>query len=145
MFCPQCRLEYRPGFTSCSDCEVELVEGLSPPNAQDPDLDLNNRPDRAPRRFFFAWFLPMCVYVVCFFGLWVRPRLSENLYFVLPLVLLHITSTFGSFWMLYQAVRYEKRVGRYVLLAFVPFLFVWYSMVRVPLRKEFQEKPDFIR
>ena len=26
MFCPQCLVEYRPGFTRCSDCEVELVE-----------------------------------------------------------------------------------------------------------------------
>jgi hypothetical protein len=26
MFCPQCRAEFRPGFTRCSDCDVELVE-----------------------------------------------------------------------------------------------------------------------
>src|SRR4051812_5543669 len=26
MFCPQCRVEYRPGFTRCSDCHVPLVE-----------------------------------------------------------------------------------------------------------------------
>ena len=25
MFCPQCRAEYRPGFTQCTDCEVALV------------------------------------------------------------------------------------------------------------------------
>jgi hypothetical protein len=34
MFCPQCKVEYRPGFSRCSDCEVDLVgvlpkEGLS--------------------------------------------------------------------------------------------------------------------
>jgi hypothetical protein len=29
MFCPECRAEYRPGFTSCSDCNVPLVEHLS--------------------------------------------------------------------------------------------------------------------
>jgi hypothetical protein len=28
MFCPVCRAEYRPGFTRCSDCDVELVERL---------------------------------------------------------------------------------------------------------------------
>jgi hypothetical protein len=28
MFCPVCRLEYRPGFTQCSDCGVALVEQL---------------------------------------------------------------------------------------------------------------------
>jgi hypothetical protein len=25
MFCPKCKVEYRPGFTRCSDCEVDLV------------------------------------------------------------------------------------------------------------------------
>src|SRR5918996_1902491 len=28
MICPECRAEYRPGFTRCSDCGVELVESL---------------------------------------------------------------------------------------------------------------------
>ena len=29
MFCPNCRAEYRPGFTCCSDCDVDLVSKLS--------------------------------------------------------------------------------------------------------------------
>lgn len=28
MFCPNCQAEYRPGFTRCADCEVDLVESL---------------------------------------------------------------------------------------------------------------------
>ena len=28
MFCPKCKVEYRPGFTRCSDCEVDLVDVL---------------------------------------------------------------------------------------------------------------------
>jgi len=28
MFCPQCRAEYRPGFTRCADCDVDLVNDL---------------------------------------------------------------------------------------------------------------------
>jgi len=28
MFCPECKAEYRPGFTHCSDCDVDLVEEL---------------------------------------------------------------------------------------------------------------------
>jgi hypothetical protein len=27
-FCPRCTSEYRPGFTRCADCDVELVEAL---------------------------------------------------------------------------------------------------------------------
>jgi|SRR5579859_104657 len=34
MFCPQCHVEYRPGFTRCTDCDVDLVPVL--PTAEDP-------------------------------------------------------------------------------------------------------------
>ena len=30
MFCPVCKAEYRPAFTVCSDCNVQLVPELSP-------------------------------------------------------------------------------------------------------------------
>jgi hypothetical protein len=29
MFCPNCGIEYRPGFTHCNDCDVDLVEELA--------------------------------------------------------------------------------------------------------------------
>jgi hypothetical protein len=29
MFCPECEAEYRPGFTRCSDCGVDLVDQLA--------------------------------------------------------------------------------------------------------------------
>lgn len=28
MYCPNCGVEYRPGFTHCNDCDVDLVEKL---------------------------------------------------------------------------------------------------------------------
>jgi hypothetical protein len=28
MYCPKCKAEYRPGFTRCADCELELVQEL---------------------------------------------------------------------------------------------------------------------
>ncbi len=43
MFCPQCLVEYRDGFTECSDCHVDLLAGAppeEPPDPFDPTLDL---------------------------------------------------------------------------------------------------------
>jgi len=36
MFCPRCKSEYRPGFTTCADCGVELVDHLQ---EDDPGLE----------------------------------------------------------------------------------------------------------
>lgn len=33
MFCPKCKLEYREGFTECSDCQVPLVRSLDKASA----------------------------------------------------------------------------------------------------------------
>jgi len=145
MFCPDCGAEYRSGFARCSDCHVELVEILPPANPQDPSLNENERPEVASRRFFLAWFIPMCIYLLLFFGVWVRPFLFQNIYIVVFLMCFTFIASIGGFWMIYQAVRYERRVGKYVLLSFIPFMFVWYSLVRLPLRREFQGKSDFIR
>jgi Putative prokaryotic signal transducing protein len=42
VYCPQCLVEYREGFTQCSDCGVPLLEGAPPePDPHfDPSLDL---------------------------------------------------------------------------------------------------------
>ena len=40
LFCPNCKLEYRRGFTRCSDCHVDLVESLEGAHTnalRDPD------------------------------------------------------------------------------------------------------------
>jgi len=47
MFCPQCNAEYRPGFTRCADCDVDLVSepsqyalaGQPPADPGDPNED----------------------------------------------------------------------------------------------------------
>jgi hypothetical protein len=34
-FCPNCRTEYRSGFTQCPDCQMDLVESLLQPTPED--------------------------------------------------------------------------------------------------------------
>jgi len=118
MFCPQCRVNIA-GICAVLDCELDLVEELAPLNPREPELDVNSRPDLAPKSFFLAWFAPMCVYVLLLFGSIVRPRLLQNFHFGVFLFCFVFFGNLGSFWMMYQAVRYERRVGRYVLLSFV--------------------------
>jgi len=36
-FCPTCHCEYRPGFTRCTDCDVELVDSLPQEHSVEPD------------------------------------------------------------------------------------------------------------
>jgi len=40
VYCPQCNVEYRDGFTECSDCRVALVAGTPPSDSFDPSLEL---------------------------------------------------------------------------------------------------------
>jgi hypothetical protein len=43
MFCPECKAEYRPGFTRCADCDVDLVANL--PEAKPGNSDRSNLED----------------------------------------------------------------------------------------------------
>jgi hypothetical protein len=36
MYCPHCAVEYREGFTECSDCHVPLLAGTAPPEPPSP-------------------------------------------------------------------------------------------------------------
>ena len=42
MHCPQCRAEYREGFTECADCHVPLLAGAPPAETDpfDPSMEL---------------------------------------------------------------------------------------------------------
>ena len=66
----------------------------------------------------------------------VAPSLARNSFFLFFLVVLITCSNFGALWMLYQSIRYEEHVGRYVLLSLIPFMFVWYRLVRYHLRPQ---------
>jgi hypothetical protein len=40
----------------------------------------------------------------------------------------------GAFWMLYMVIRHEKRPMPLVLLAFIPYTFLWYYFERIRSR-----------
>jgi hypothetical protein len=45
MFCPDCKAEYRPGFTRCSDCSLDLVEHLEQTNIHSNNPELSGTPE----------------------------------------------------------------------------------------------------
>jgi hypothetical protein len=58
MFCPQCKAEYRPGFSRCTDCEVDLVE--RPPESYSSAI----APSQAQtKRVWLSYEQESCVYV----------------------------------------------------------------------------------
>ena len=40
MFCPECRTEYREGYTQCSDCQVPLIQDLPSEPEPQPHMTL---------------------------------------------------------------------------------------------------------
>ncbi len=40
MICPNCKAEYREGYTVCVDCEVPLVEKLPADEQPEPEIEL---------------------------------------------------------------------------------------------------------
>ena len=42
MFCPQCKTEYRPGFTRCADCGSELVDALPEEREEIQEREVDN-------------------------------------------------------------------------------------------------------
>jgi hypothetical protein len=146
MYCPKCRAEYREGFDRCSDCNTELVEVLPPPaaNSSQSIEEEEERPDLARTRYFLAWFFPMSLYLGFLFVAWLRPFVFWKPLALVFFLCLQMIAIAGALWMLFQALRYERRALKYALLAAVPFMFVWYALVRVPLLREFRDRSPSI-
>jgi hypothetical protein len=51
MYCPLCGAEYRPGFTVCSDCQVDLVH--DPPRAASANVSIDDTADE--KSFALVW------------------------------------------------------------------------------------------
>src|SRR5215470_7638594 len=78
MFCPECRAEYRPGFTRCSDCDVDLVHELpKTPRLRRTKSDSETYPTNNASKLLAA-FLRLGWIPAGFLGLWIAQKLPRN-------------------------------------------------------------------
>jgi len=56
------------------------------------------------------------------------------------IVVLFMLPSVGAFWMMYSAIRHEKQPLRFILLAFIPFAFIWYYFEHVRSGKHLQRQ-----
>jgi hypothetical protein len=59
------------------------------------------------------------------------PGISRNPLFMVLVVLVFAVPPLGAFWMLYMSVRHEEHPLPLMLLAFLPYTFLWYYFDRV--------------
>lgn len=58
-------------------------------------------------------------------------RGPANPFLIAFLAIVFVAAPCGTFWMLYMSIRYEKRPLPTMLLAFIPYTFLWYYFERV--------------
>jgi len=75
------------------------------------------------------------------------PGRTDDLIQLLAAVLAVVSAVgqIGSYWMMYQAIRYEIRPLKFFLLAFLPLSFVWYYFERYATRRGPSRFPIAIR
>ena len=70
----------------------------------------------------------------------IGPFHTHNVLGLAVVVLLFGIPNLGTFWMLYVSIRHEKRPLPYVVLAFIPYSFIWYYATRVRTGKNLSER-----
>lgn len=105
--------------------------------------------DEPVRSYLLAW-LPGLIYlafVVFFSPLGARSETGFPFTSVAEAVFafVYFVSEVGTLWMAYQAIRYEVRPFRFVLLAFLPLSCFWYYYERYSRRRGAQRLPIAVR
>ena len=59
------------------------------------------------------------------------PSPESNPLVAVAFVILYAIAPLGGFWMMYMSIRYEKNPWPMILLALIPFSFLWYYFERV--------------
>ncbi|HEV2489727.1 MAG TPA: hypothetical protein VGT03_07960 [Candidatus Acidoferrales bacterium] len=72
------------------------------------------------------WILIALILTGLQFWIVVGPWYPKNSFVLFLLLLFFAVPSIGAFWMLYMVVRHEKHQVPLILVALVPFMFLWY-------------------
>jgi hypothetical protein len=123
----------------------QIGENAVPPQpAPDPPESVWHDP---PVRSYALLWLLVCIWLIA--GITVLLTPPDSTFGIACKALAEIASFadgVGFFWMIYQAVRYEYRPLRFVLIAlFLPFSFIWYYFERYSSRPPSNRFPISLR
>lgn len=143
------RLLVRPeDETNAREVVRQILEGAAPERSVNPAADDIWR-DEPVRSYLFAW-LPTLTYgaILLLVSVAYAPP-GQFLAGSTPFDSLFSFISWGNeivaLWMLYQAIRYEIRPWRFILLSFLPFSFVWYYFERYSRRRGYALLPIGVR
>jgi hypothetical protein len=102
--------------------------------------------DEPVQSYSLMWITGAAYFLLLFMG-FSFPDLKSQVTSVLGGLLMVATfaANLGSFWMLYQSVRYEIRPLSFILFSFIPFSFVWYYFQRYSKRTGVRRLPVAMR
>ena len=79
----------------------------------------------------FIWILFGLLVTGLAFWMITIPGVPRNPLLMFLVVVVFAVPPLGAFWMLYMSVRHEKHPLPMILLAFIPYTFLWYYFERV--------------
>lgn len=143
------RLLVRPeDETNAREIVRQILERTAPERSISPSDDDIWR-DEPVRSYLYAW-LPTVIYgaIVLFVGTAYAPPgqfLTSSTPFEPLFSFISWANQIVALWMLYQAIRYEIRPWRFILLSFLPFSFIWYYFERYSRRRGYARLPIGVR
>lgn len=126
----------------------QILEAAAPERSINPADDDIWR-DEPVRSYLFAW-LPTVIYgaILLLVSMIYAPpgEFFTSSTPLNPLVsFISWANQIVQLWMLYQAIRYEIRPWRFILLSFLPFSFIWYYFERYSRRRGYGRFPMAVR
>jgi hypothetical protein len=128
---------------------LNQIAEASVPESPPPRTGLYIWQDEPVRSYLFAWVPAVALFVILVFASYVETQLESSFnstsFLDAIFALVSLVSNIGLLWMVYQAIRYEIRPLRFVLLAFVPLSFIWYYNERYSRRRGPHRLPIAVR